>query len=123
MTYSMRVYIGDGRSQITLNGNLMGNFWDNLNQFKENKKFDSDKVLFLVFLGIFLSGIGIILWQILYYLKTGEWFSMSVVFLLQKIGFEWTSNPTDWIGIYNLLDRIPLSFACIMAGWFLILIM
>jgi hypothetical protein len=62
--------------------------------------------------GILVFGaIGLVGWQIYHYLQVGQWQPISVITALQYCEVGWAYNPTKWIGLYRVLDFIPLSLA------------
>ena len=66
---------------------------------------------------IFLSGIGIVSFQIYEYLKQGEWLSFTVIDGLLFIDSSWAKEPDDWLGIWKILNTIPLSLALIILAF------
>jgi hypothetical protein len=66
--------------------------------------------LYFVGFGLF-APIGIIGWQALSWLKTGEWQSISLTAGLAAFGVQWAASPHSWIGIHNVLRHIPLTVA------------
>jgi hypothetical protein len=58
-----------------------------------------------IFLMSLLLGVG----QIIYYLRFGDWQSVSVLDLLVSLGLEWEKSPASWMGVFRILDWIPLS--------------
>ena len=70
--------------------------------------------LYCVGLGLF-AAIGILGWQILDWLKTGDWQALTLMSALASIGVDWASTPQSWIGIHNLLKEIPLTVAAFWA--------
>lgn len=65
--------------------------------------------------GIF-GAIGIVGWQLYTYLKLGEWHSISVITAMRWFEIKWSFSPTGWLGIYEILDFVPLSIAVFCAG-------
>ena len=70
--------------------------------------------LYCVGFGLF-TAIGILGWQALTWLKTGEWQTLTLMSALASFGVKWASSPESWIGIYNLLKEIPLTVALFWA--------
>ena len=70
--------------------------------------------LYCVGLGLF-AAIGILGWQVLDWLKTGDWHALTLMSTLASIGVEWAARPQSWIGIHNLLKEIPLTVAAFWA--------
>jgi hypothetical protein len=69
-----------------------------------------------------LTPLGILGWQIYGYLRYAVWNSLSVIDSLRWLGSEWASNPTDWTGLYSVLEWTPLSVGVLILGIFLYLI-
>ena len=70
--------------------------------------------LYCVGLGLF-AAIGILGWQALAWLKTGDWHALTLMSGLAAFGVEWACSPESWIGIHNLLKEIPLTVAVFWA--------
>lgn len=74
----------------------------------------------MIFLLTIVSGIlcavGIIGWQYINFLMHGEWHSLSVISALQWFGIRWSYFPTEWLGLYKILDFFPLSLATFILG-------
>lgn len=62
---------------------------------------------------LFIFGLYTVGEQIYKYLKAGKWESYSLIDGMAKLGIEWASNPTDWYGLWRVLDYIPFAVACI----------
>lgn len=59
-----------------------------------------------------LSGVGVIAFQVYYYLSTGSWLKYDLNNLIAMIGedyAEWAFHPDSWIGLHEVLSKIPLS--------------
>lgn len=69
----------------------------------------------LLGLGV-LSALGILGYQIYFYLRFGYWLSFSVVTALGWLGTEWALNPKQWLGLHEIFDWVPLSVACFAFG-------
>lgn len=67
--------------------------------------------------GLFLASVGTVLWQVYHYLRFNEWVSLSVVDLLKWCDIQWAYLPTDWIGMYRVLEFLPLSASLLIAAW------
>ena len=72
---------------------------------------------------IFISGglgalvaLGIVLWQIYIFLKSGQWLSLSVISALNWCQVEWAIVPTEWFGLYKVLNWLPLSLTSLIIG-------
>jgi len=63
-----------------------------------------------------IAALGVIGWQALRWLQTGEWQSLTLLTGLTSCGVQWASHPDSWIGIHNLLKHVPLSAAVFWAG-------
>jgi len=92
---------------------------------ENSRSYDLDNVLStLLISSFFLAGTGIFFGQVYYYLKDGVWYSLSVINGLQNMPgtekFNWLSNPDNWIGLWNVLDFIPLSIT-FLTIWLLML--
>ena len=61
----------------------------------------------------FLACFGIVGWQIFHYLKDGDWQPLSVITAMGWAGLEWAFSPTSWLGLYKVLDWMPLSIAAL----------
>ncbi len=57
-----------------------------------------------VFLLIFL---GITGYQIVTYLDTAQWNSVSVIDALVRINVEWAKRPTSWRGVHEIMSFVP----------------
>jgi|GEM_PF-4733309 hypothetical protein len=64
----------------------------------------------------FLGGIGVLVYQIYWYLRIGEWYSFSVITGLRWLNVQWAFYPTEWIGIYKILDEFPLCLGMFICG-------
>lgn len=67
--------------------------------------------------GGFGGGVTTILAQVYRWFRYGEWVSYSAIDGLKKLGNVWASYPEDWLGLYKLLDGIPLSLSCFIIGF------
>lgn len=54
--------------------------------------------------------------QLYHLLRYGEWMPISVIWALQRARVEWALYPGDWIGVYKLLDWLPLSLVSVVVG-------
>ncbi len=57
----------------------------------------------------FLMGFLVLIWQIYSYLRIDVWSSVSPVDVLRWAGVSWAVFPTDWLGLYRVMDWMPLS--------------
>ena len=75
----------------------------------------SDSVVVIFLWGI-LGAIGTFGWQLYTYLKAGAWHSLSIITAMRWFGIEWALTPSDWFGIYKILDAFPLSLFYFVLG-------
>ncbi|BCA95559.1 hypothetical protein TUM19329_19200 [Legionella antarctica] len=61
-----------------------------------------------IFIGIF-SSIIILGFQILKYLKTGNWSSLSLIDIMRYYEVGWAEQPHDWFGLWYALNSIHIS--------------
>jgi hypothetical protein len=64
-----------------------------------------------------LGALGIFIWQIYEYLRSGEWRPVSVITALRWCNIEWSNFPAQWIGVHKILDQVPLSFVSLIVGF------
>ncbi|MDX3929091.1 MAG: hypothetical protein QHC90_25235 [Shinella sp.] len=51
-------------------------------------------------------------------LQAGEWPSMSVIDLIKLFATPpWLEKPDAWIGLYEIVDAIPITFICMIAAY------
>ncbi|WP_074578030.1 hypothetical protein [Polaromonas sp. JS666] len=56
-------------------------------------------------------------YQLYTYAKHGMWFGYSVIDLARQFhGGAWFTYPSDWIGIYKILDATNAGLAIFMIG-------
>jgi len=73
-------------------------------------------------LASFLAGASILVYQVYMYLKGGDWLSFSIISMLNYFGSGWSSNPSNWIGLWKALDKVPLTiFSVVLGALFLII--
>lgn len=72
-----------------------------------------------VFIASLLSGAGVVIWQIHFYLKHGTWPHVSVINALDWMGYMWAHNPQSWFGLNQLLSYVPLSGFLVVGGVYL----
>jgi hypothetical protein len=65
----------------------------------------------------FLACFVILFRQCVKYLQIGEWPSLSVIDALHYFGSEWARAPDAWLGVHDLLDFMPMSFAAVLLGF------
>lgn len=63
-----------------------------------------------------IAAFGVIGWQALSWLQTGQWQSPTLITALASSGVQWASHPNSWIGIHGLLKHVPLSVAVFWTG-------
>jgi hypothetical protein len=64
-----------------------------------------------------LGALGILGYQIYFYLRSGYWLSISIITALGWLESEWALNPTQWLGLHEILDSIPLSVTSLALGF------
>lgn len=70
-----------------------------------------------------LTPLGILGWQVYGYLRYAVWNSLSVIDALRWLGSSWASStPTDWTGLYSILEWTPLSVGILILGALLYLV-
>ncbi|KKX30262.1 hypothetical protein YH62_11965 [Rhizobium sp. LC145] len=84
---------------------------------------NGDDPLWWIGFGLFILGWVTIAVQIYWYLRGGLWTSVSIISALKQLPIEkvaeWASNPLDWLGLYQLLEFLPLSGSGIILGLFI----
>jgi hypothetical protein len=55
-------------------------------------------------------------WQVIGYLKTGNWIGVGVIEVVRFFDGEWVEKPTSWIGLNEVLRVIPLSITFLAMG-------
>ncbi len=69
-----------------------------------------EEATILIFVGLMIfAPLGILGWQAYGYLRNGQWISLSVLDAFRWMDVKWAFAPTDWIGLYKLLESTPLS--------------
>jgi hypothetical protein len=71
----------------------------------------------IVGLAVMLFGACVVGWQVYEYLRYNIWTPVSVINALQWMEIRWAINPRDWLGLYNILIKIPLSLTMMWVGW------
>jgi len=66
--------------------------------------------------GMLVAGPCLLGWQCYRWMRDGEWPPVSVITALQWMEVKWSLGPTDWLGLFKLLEQIPLWIALIFAG-------
>ena len=54
--------------------------------------------------------------QVMHYLQSGQWVSVSVIDALRLFHMKWAIQPESWIGLHKLLDSLWLGFGTIILG-------
>lgn len=80
-----------------------------------------DLVKFISALALLVGGFCVVGWQVYEYLRYNIWTPVSVVTALEWMKIQWALNPTDWVGLYNILRKVPLSVAMIVSGWMVVM--
>lgn len=66
---------------------------------------------------LFIGGVGIFVIQVFGYLDAGIWTSLSLANFIGEFYKPWEySEPKAWIGLWNIIDFIPLSLTLIVTG-------
>ncbi|MBZ3693261.1 hypothetical protein [Phyllobacterium calauticae] len=47
-------------------------------------------------------------YQVLGYLRTGQWTAVSLLDALKYFGFTWATKPVSWVGAHKILDYLPM---------------
>lgn len=83
---------------------------------KSNKSEYGEFIVVGVIVGLIFSGIGTFLWQVYHFLRFDEWTSLSLVDALRWCDLPWAYLPTEWVGLYRVLDFIPLSISLLVSS-------
>ena len=70
-----------------------------------------------VAVSLFIGGC-IFVWQIYEFLKFDVWRSISLIDVLRTAEVQWATSPTDWLGLYRVLEWMPLSLLVPITGVF-----
>jgi len=81
----------------------------------------TDLIKFVAALALIFVGVGTVGWQVYEYLRYSIWNPVSVIDALQWMKIQWALNPTDWIGLYNMLKMVPMSLTLIVIGWIVVM--
>lgn len=81
-----------------------------------------DSILTWLVLAWFFTPIGVVGWQVYGYLRFGFWQSISVIDALRWTGNQWAVAPTDWVGLYGVLELLPLSAGVAFFGGLVFLV-
>ena len=103
----------------------MSNKWDKWYYYSSNPKTPatvaSDDISWVGF-GVYafgysvLASIAIVGWQTYQYFRYGIWSELSVIGILQWCGSGWALNPSDWFGVYKMLNSFAFSLFVFLAG-------
>lgn len=88
-------------------------------------------VLVPVFTGLFmvlgvsllLGAAGIIVYQVIIFLRDGVWPALSAIDALIYYEAPWALAPTSWFGLYKVLQATPLSAGLLVLGVAMILLL
>ena len=70
----------------------------------------------------FFGGFCILLWQVYGYLRQEVWQPVSTIDALRYVNMKWAIAPTDWLGLYRVLEWMPLALLLPITGVVLALI-
>jgi hypothetical protein len=74
----------------------------------------------IVGLALMIGSVCLLGWQVYEYLRYNIWTSVSVITALGWINVGWAFNPTDWLGLYNILIKMPLCLIMFVLGFFVL---
>ena len=63
-----------------------------------------------------VAGACVFAFQAYTFLKSGVWPSISILTALQWTKFPWAHNPTDWLGLHELLGSLSLAPSLSIGG-------
>lgn len=64
-----------------------------------------------------LAGLAVLLIQCIEWLSTGTWASASVIDVLsQFVDWPWLYQPTSWIGVWQILNKMPFVLGGILTS-------
>ena len=72
----------------------------------------------IVGVGFMLLAVCVLGYQAYEYLRYSFWTPISVITALEATKVGWALYPTEWLGLYNILNAIPLSLAYFVLGLF-----
>ena len=49
-----------------------------------------------------LSALGVLGYQIYWYLRLGEWYTLSIISGLRRLHVQWAFHPNEWFGVYKI---------------------
>ena len=73
-------------------------------------------------LGVAVATVGLIAfgWQIISFLKAGEWTSLSIIDIGRMFtGESWFYAPAEWKGLHSVLSYVPFSLISFVFGWWI----
>lgn len=65
---------------------------------------------------LLIGGVGVLGYQAYHFLRSGDWLPMSSIDGLSRLGSRWANEPDTWLGIWKILDVLPLTLALICLG-------
>lgn len=92
-------------------------------RFLEMEEIIASWIGLTVCVGPMLVGVAVLVWQVYHWLYTGYWTSFSVLdvhlwaSMSAEMSNEWIQNPTSWLGLWKLLNWLPLSATSIVIGF------
>ena len=75
----------------------------------------------LVGIALVIGSVCLLGWQVYEYLRYNFWTPVSIITVLKLMSFSWALNPSDWIGLYNILAKMPLSLTMVVIGFFVMM--
>ena len=69
-----------------------------------------------------MAPFGVLVYQIYWYLRIGEWEPLSVITGLRWMKVDWAFHPNEWIGLYKILNDMPLAFGIFIFTFFPLLL-
>lgn len=77
----------------------------------------SDESIGAMFGGLLATAaVCVVGWQVYTYLRHDIWTPVSIITALQWMDMNWAWRPSDWLGFYNILLKIPLSVSLFVVG-------
>ena len=86
---------------------------EELRQLIQRRRNVGNSIILTIAGALMVAGAWTIGKQCYTYLRYGEWKAESV---LSAFDSNWAATPSDWIGLHDILNWVPLSFALILAG-------